>query len=228
MHSKKSVSRQVLAIITGAALTLFATACVPTKDKQTACPTPVPNNAILLLGATQAMTKGWSHIVKPEKAADFTGLKHPLKHYALGPKLFKTLLKKDGHCQNEQTLQTILVKKLHVWNNNHSNGIETHIPDVPVAQWKEIKLKLRIDSHKSHIPSVTQIQNTFPELHPNTSALDDGKATLYIVFRNGEQEAGLLLNFDPNKDFDRWLDITIPAEHLNYSKKVDYTHTPAV
>ena len=190
------------------------------------CPTAVADNALLLFGKNQAMTKGWSHIVKPEKAADFVGLKQSFAEYALSPKLFAQQIKPDPLCPDIQTFQTILVKKLHVWNNNHSNGIETHIPAIPVREWQAIQLSMWIDSRRTVIPSASDIQRTFPELTSSVDTLDASQANLYLVFRDGEQEAGYMITLDPQTDFDRWLNITIPAEDLRYSKKVDYVHTP--
>lgn len=197
----------------------------PVADKlsqvQVGCPYPDLSNAIELFGERTHITKGWNHITTPSKAQDFVGLKQPFQRYDISP----TNHQSDSHCAGAETFQATLVKKLHVWNNNHSNGIETDIPPIPIEKWQAIELILRVNSQDSVIPDTQLIAALFPEINPlPATQFDQGNANIDVVFRSGEIEAAHFIQLDPAKDFDQWLRVIVPAKDLRYTRQVNYTH----
>lgn len=185
------------------------------------CPLAYPSNSVALLDAQTRMTKGWSHIVNPEKADDFVGLSRAFDEYAVTANNHQP----DENCGGELSFQATLVKKFHVWTNNHSNGIETDIAPIPVRDWDYVTILFRINGSSSVVPSVKQAQEHFTELSSSELAgLDQGQANMKLLFRAGEYEASYLFRLSPDHHFDRWLLARIPAEQFQYSKKVEYEH----
>lgn len=189
--------------------------------REVGCPLAYPVNSIALLDAQTRMTKGWSHIVKPEKANDFVGLSRALNKYLVLP----DNLQSDESCGGAVSFQATLVKKLHVWNNTHSNGIETAVPPLAIRDWDYVNILFRINAANSVVPDAKQIQERFPELAAGELAsLDQGLANINLLFRRSEFEAAYLFKLSPELHFDRWLLANIPVEQLQFSKKVNYVH----
>lgn len=173
-----------------------------------------------LLSAQVPLSKGWSHVIKPAKAEDFKGLQQPLAHYSVRDKTFMS----DATCNYLPTFNTTLVKKVHSWQNNHGNGLETAIPAVPFKAWESVEIIFRVNRAKSAVPTVAQLQQLFPEL-PDITKLDSGLANISVLFREGEYEAHYLMALDPNTQFDQWFRLVIPASQFSLSQKINYVHT---
>ena len=172
--------------------------------------------------AEREFSAGWSHINDAKKALDFNGLKQPLGTYAISSDNLRT----DASCNGEKTYNTILVKKLHTWNNTHANGLETSVDGVPVSQIESLVVELKLNSARSVIPSQKQIRSAYPRLtQRQLRNLDKGLANIDLVFSSGELRSNKVLTIDPVKYADQWIRITIPMEKMNYYREVDYKRT---
>lgn len=188
------------------------------------CGGDAPGQTITIFSAERNFSGSWNHIANPAKAGDFIDLKQPFGNYSTtGDKL-----REDATCNGEKTYRTVLVKKLHTWENTHSNGLQTGLEAIPVETIESLVIELKVNSAGSVIPSRQQIASTFPWLTPGqVRNLDKGAANIDLVLSSGAARANKILTIDQNRYADKWLRITIPMAHLNYYDEVNYVRTPS-
>lgn len=188
------------------------------------CGAPIPGRTVTLFSEERNFSDGWSHINNPQKAGDFVELQQPYHHYNITP----DRLQEDASCGDAKTYSAVLVKKLHTWDNTHSNGLQTQIEPIPVDAIESLVIELKVNSAGSAIPSRQQIAATFPWLQPGqVRHLDKGAANLDLVLSSGTLHANKVLTINQSKYADKWLRITIPMEQLNYYQEENYVRTPS-
>lgn len=187
------------------------------------CGAAVGHPALTLFDMDHPFSAGWNHIGDPAKAADFSGLRQPFSAYAINHGNFH----QDTTCTNERSYRTLLVKKLHTWNNSHANGLETHFEGLPVNAIESLVIELKLHSERSFIPSIQQIHAVYPQLSKaQVRSLDKGMANIELVLSAGKYRANQILTIEPDIYADQWVRITIPLENMNHYTEVDYARTP--
>lgn len=186
---------------------------------------------LMLFDGTTNRLAGWSHIVtNPER----------FPHARFAPADYAVDASCVGTDAGSRVFRTILLKKLGDWDQQHINGIEPRFDDAAPAlgDVRQIVLELKIDAARSRLASVAELAALYGDrLTPaQLASLDNGRAHLGIsLFEAGFNahdgtalHATVYVEFDPAKDFDRWLRVTIPVREMDFYFEKNYAHTPAV
>ena len=197
------------------------------------CPAETSEAASLVLQNSRVnLLQGWSHAesVAPEQFK----MQKTKADYLIDASRWQS----QSDCRDDKTYQTLLVKKVGDWSQNHINGIEPMLDRAGMAfsSISAIKLTLRIDSRKTALPTSEQIQQTFSFASDAAAleALDQGNVTLGLTLF-GEHfsdqgvktpNANFLLTIKPEQ-FNDWLTITLPVTNMNFYWEQNYSPTAA-
>jgi hypothetical protein len=170
---------------------------------------------------------GWNHITA---SAPWNSLMQAPSAYA-----FSNSAKADASCNNVDSLQLVLVKKIANWENQHGNGFEHSSlinNGITFGDVQSITLDLKINSMHTHIPSVASLKTTYASYVSAAvvDALDSGKVNLDITFyeKNSatkDYRAKVIMEIDQASMSDKWLRVTIPASALSYYLEDNYNRT---
>ncbi|MCJ8313203.1 MAG: PKD domain-containing protein [Pseudomonadales bacterium] len=178
---------------------------------------------------------GWSHI--NSTTGVWAGLTKQVADYSIGQTGYNA---SDSTCNNKDTYNAVLVKKLHDWDQTHANGFKYAIDasNPSFAEMDTITLDLYYDASDSSIPTKAQITSAYSS-HITTAeitALDgNGDFQLYIQLdvdlpnpnssptvdydTEGDVHATINLNLQAGHA-NRWLRLEIPVETLIYRKEI--------
>lgn len=223
----QSVSASV--VMGGLLLAPFAAASELDVKAFKNCPAEISETASLVLQNSRVnLLQGWSHAVSD--APERFKLQKAKADYLIDASRWQS----QSDCHDDKTYQTLLVKKIGDWSQNHINGIEPMLDraDLGFSNISAIKLTLRIDSRKTTLPSTEQIQQTFSFASDAAAlkALDQGNVTLGLTLF-GEHfsdqsvktpNANFLLTIKPEQ-FNDWLTITLPVEGMNFYWEQNYS-----
>ncbi|MCJ8313204.1 MAG: cellulase family glycosylhydrolase [Saccharospirillaceae bacterium] len=151
--------------------------------------TVVPNDEFLVIGDVVLGTaEGWSHIAST--SGDWNGLTKQKSDYDIDKNGYNAT---DSACNNIKTYNAVLVKKLHDWDQAHSNGFKYLIDssNPSFAEMDTITLDIYYDANDSSIPNKTQITSAY------SSHLSSSQIT--ALDGNGEFQLDIQLDVDlPN------------------------------
>lgn len=223
----RSVSASV--VIGGLLLAPYAMASKLDVKAFKNCPAESRGAANLVLQNSRVnLLQGWSH------TAAFSPEQFKLQQAKADYLIDDSRWLPQSDCRGDKTFQTLLVKKIGDWSQNHINGIEPMLDraDMAFSNISAIKLTLRIDSRKTALPSTEQIQQTFSFASDAAAlkALDQGNVTLGLTLF-GEHfsdqsaktpNANFLLTFKPEQ-FNDWLTVTLPIEGMKFYWEQNYS-----
>ncbi len=179
--------------------------------------------------ASDGAVKGWSHIAtNPE---DFPLISLANAKYAVDQRS----LVSEGEGSGKQVFRTVLVRKMSDWGQQHANGIEPVFPETPlrVGDLESVTIRLKLNAADSRIPDATELAEHYGAYlsREEIQALDTGAPCLGLTFAEAgfnDQSTETLnavysLEFDPSRDFDRWLEITIPLADFTFGFERNYS-----
>jgi len=185
----------------------------PTKDE-------VKNQSLSNLNFS-----GWNHTTNGN-AAEWSNLKLNGSNYN-----FNDNVKEDNSCNDAQTFDIILLKKIANWDHQHSNGFECNIlgKGYKFGDIENIVLDLKINSAKTQIPSLKSIKATYANYVNDAvvDAMDEGKVNIGITLGdNTNLNASIIIQLDQENLGDKWVRVTIPMNKLTFYQEINYKQTP--
>ncbi|PKB17912.1 hypothetical protein [Flavobacterium sp. 5] len=167
---------------------------------------------------------GWNHSTNGN-IAEWTNLKLTGSSYS-----FDNNIKANSSCNNLNTIDIVLLKKIADWNHQHSNGFECNIlaRGHKFGDIENLVFDLKINSAKTKIPSVESLKATYAN-YVNDSivdALEDGKVNIGITLGdNTNLNASIIIQLDQKILSDKWVRVTIPMDQLSFYQEINYKHT---
>lgn len=178
--------------------------------------------------ARNGPAKGWSHAVA--NADRFPLLAQEPVRYAVDDRS----LAKDEGCGGVLVFRTILVRKMSNWGQQHVNGIEPVFFETPVKveDLESVTLWVKFNSEGSSVPDAARLAEHYgPYLSPRQiEGLDTGLACIGLTFMEAgyNDQSTETLNavyyatFDPETDFDRWIELTVPLADFSFGYERNY------
>lgn len=173
--------------------------------------------------------KGWSHIATHPDRFPLLALEN--RKYAVDERSMvagETSFEKDF-------FRTVLVRKVSNWGQQHANGIEPVFFDTPLAvsSVESVTLRFKLNASDSTIPSLQALKAHYSGhlSEAEVEQLDEGVPCLGLTFVEAgynDQSVETLnavysLQFDPEGDYDRWLEITIPLSEFTFGFEKNYS-----
>lgn len=184
--------------------------------------------SFLIYKSADGVAQGWSHVVSNPARFPLVALDNA--KYAVDERA----LVADEDCGEQQVFRTVLVRKMSNWGQQHANGLEPTFFDRPVRvrDLESVTVVMKLNGAESRIPGKAKLAAHYgPYLSAEQiDGLDRGVACLGFTFvENGynNQETETLnvtlnVSFDPAKDFDKWLRVTVPMEAFRYGFEQHY------
>ena len=171
------------------------------------------NNDLKNKSLSKLKFSGWNH-TNNGSMTEWTNLKLGSNNYN-----FNDSTKVNSSCNNVNTLNMVLLKKVANWDHQHSNGFECDILNqgLKFGDIKNLVFDLRINSAKTNIPNVESIKSTYAGYVNGTivDALDDGKVNIGITLGDSTNLNGsIIFQLDQEILYDKWVRVTIPMNKL--------------
>ena len=180
---------------------------------------------------TSLSISGWNHTTNGEAKDKWGTLKQPTTTYN-----FNTNAKANDTCNNVDTINMVLVKKIADWDHQHANGFERNIVahGYKFGDIENIIVDLKVNSAKTSIPSIESLKTTYAD-YVDASAigdLDEGKVNIDLTLFDGINLFGKInLQLDQATQADKWVRVTIPMNKVYLYQQINYdprtTKTPA-
>ncbi len=179
--------------------------------------------------SSEGAVKGWSHIVTNPENFPLVSLENA--KYAVDERS----LASEGKDLDKPVFRTVLVRKMSNWGQQHANGIEPVFSETPlrVGDLESVTIRLKLNAKDSKIPDAAELREHYSGhlSSEEIQALDKGVPCLGLTFVEAgynDQSTETLnavysLEFDPSRDFDRWLEITIPLADFTFGFEKDYS-----
>ena len=177
---------------------------------------------------TLTSISGWNHTTNGS-TTEWVNLSHSASTYN-----FSSTTAANTDCNNVDTLNMVLVKKIADWDRQHANGIEKTINTAgkKFGDVENLIVDLKIDSDKTTIPTVTSLKDIYVPTYVNEAtidALDSGKVnigiTLYDGFGSTVFSAARVIELDQTTLADKWIRVTIPMADLKFCSTTNYNCT---
>ncbi|MDQ8187526.1 hypothetical protein [Pelagicoccus sp. SDUM812002] len=210
-------SRKIPFSFSAAALTVLLVACSSSTREN-----------VTIYEAASGPVKGWSHIVtNPEK---FPLIALAKDKYAVDDRSVSV----DEASSGKRVFRTVLVRKMSNWGQQHANGIEPVFFDRPlkVGDVDTVTLRIKLNAEDSMIPTPSDLSEHYGGhlSEEQVYQLDRGIPCLGLTFvepgYNDQSVESLnavyFLEFDPERDFDRWLELTLPLSDFTFGFEENY------
>lgn len=153
---------------------------------------------------------------------------------------FPTTTVVESNCNNIETFNTILVKKIADWENQHATGFKSETilnENITFDEIKSLTIDLKINSANTVIPTIAALKATYASTTPPTyvttdkvNSLENGKVNLDITFYQKNESlndfrAKVIFEIDQATMSDKWLRVTIPASAIYYYLENNYSRT---
>lgn len=167
---------------------------------------------------------GWNHTTNGN-ATEWTNLKLAGSNYN-----FNNSAKANCSCNDVNTLDIVLLKKIADWNRQHSNGFECNIfaQGYKFGDIKSLVFDLKINNAKTHIETVENIKKTYANYVNDAiiDAMDDSKVNIGITLGDSTNFYGsIVIQLDQMTQGGKWLRVIVPMDKLAYYKEVNYKKT---
>lgn len=171
---------------------------------------------------------GWNHTTNGN-ASEWVNLKNAGSTYN-----FSTSAKVNEGCNNADTLNMVLVKKIADWDRQHANGFERNIlaHGYKFGDIENLVLDVKINSAKTAIPTVAALKSTYSSIGVDDSTietLESGKVNIGIVIFDGKADTVLsatrIIELDQALFADKWIRVTIPLKDLKFCSTTNYNCT---
>lgn len=170
----------------------------------------------------------WNHTTNGE--APWSRLSNSGSHYALQSAA-------NASCNDVDTLNMVLVKKIADWDRQHANGFDRELKNsaTTFANATHLVLDLQVNTAGTKIPTAAALKTAYGALLGSTSvidALDAGKVNIGITLQ-GKSEGGrvwnaaIIIEVDQATYGDQWLRFSIPMNAFQYYSTLEYNNTPS-
>ncbi len=200
-----------------AALSVALAACLPSKRE-----------TVTIYDSASGPVKGWSHIVTtPDR---FPSVALANEKYAVDERSMGI----DEEVAGKEVFRTVLVRKMSNWGQQHANGLEPVFFDRPIAvgDIDSVTLRIKLNAEDSSIPTLEGLKAHYEKYltKQQVEELDRGIPCLGLTFMESgynEQSVETLnavysLVFDPKRDFDRWMELSIPFSDFTFGFEKNY------
>ena len=178
----------------------------------------------------QALTSisGWNHTTNGS-TTEWVNLSHSASTYN-----FSSTTVANADCNNVDTLNMVLVKKIADWDRQHANGIEKTInpAGTKFGDVENLIVDLKINSDKTLIPTVTSLKDIYVPTYVNETTinnLESGEVnigiTLYDGFGTTVLSGTRVIELDQTALADKWIRVTIPIAELKFCSTTNYNCT---
>ncbi len=167
----------------------------------------------------------WNHTANGS-TTEWVNLKHPAATYNLGAAAHS-----NSSCNDVDTLDVVLVKKIADWDRQHANGFERNILDegYTFGAIDNLIVDVKINSAKTSVPSIESLKATYAAYvsAATVEALDEGKVNIDITLHDGANlHAKVIVQLDQETYADQWVRVTIPMEKFSFYEEINYNRTP--
>ncbi|RYY75121.1 MAG: hypothetical protein EOO52_12530 [Gammaproteobacteria bacterium] len=171
---------------------------------------------------------GWNHTANGSMI-EWTNLSNAASTYN-----FSSTTAANADCNNVDTLNMVLVKKIADWDHQHANGIEKAISTAgkKFGDVENLIVDLKINSDKTLIPTVTSLKDIYVPTYVNETTinnLESGKVnigiTLYDGFGTTVLSGTRIIELDQTALADKWIRVTIPIAELKFCSTTNYNCT---
>lgn len=137
----------------------------------------------------------------------------------------------NNSCNNVDSVNAILVKKIANWDRQHSNGFGRSFTSFgqKFGNVENLVLDLKINSAKTKTHTPAELKTVYNSYLSNTSVIDTieaGKVNLGLTFETSNNlRAAITIEIDQLLYADQWVRVTIPASSLRYYEEVNYVQT---
>lgn len=192
----------------------------------------LPNNAASVFGDYDTATQnqilpnmtGWTHTTNG-KTAEW-------KNTKLNPADYNnpTNGKANSDCNNVDTLNMVLVKKVADWDHQHANGFESHLitKNISFGQVDSIIVDLKINSARTSIPTQKQLVDTYSSYtaESNITGVDGNKVNIGFTLYDGTNlGAADIIELDQALYADKWIRVAIKLSSIKYYSETNYVRT---
>lgn len=169
-------------------------------------------------------TSGWNHTTNGS-TTEWVNLKHPGSTYNFG-----TTAAVNESCNNVDTMNVVLVKKIADWDRQHANGFERNIlaHGYKFGDIQNLVIDLKVNSAKTSVPSVEALKTTYaPYVNAATvEALDEGKVNIDFTLHDGANLYGkTIIQLDQTSLSDKWVRVTVPLNKFTLYEEINYNRT---
>lgn len=192
----------------------------------------LPSNTASVFGdydtATQNQTlpniTGWTHTTNG-KTTEWKNIKLNLTDYN-NP----TNGKANSDCNNVDTLNIVLVKKVADWDHQHANGFESHLmtKNINFGQVDSIIVDLKINSARTSIPTQKQLIDTYSSYtaESNITGVDSNKVNIGFTLYDGTNlGAADIIELDQALYADKWIRVAIKLSSIKFYSETNYVRT---
>lgn len=167
---------------------------------------------------------GWNHTTNGV-TAEWTNLKLAGSNYN-----FNANAKVNSSCNDVDTLDMVLVKKIADWDHQHANGFERSVIDYghEFGDIESLVFDVKINSAKTSIPSVESVKTTYASYvtAATVDTLEDGKVNIGITLGdNTNLNGAIIFQLDQAALSDKWVRVTIPMSKLSFYQEINYNRT---
>lgn len=137
----------------------------------------------------------------------------------------------NSSCNNVDSVNTILVKKIANWDRQHSNGFGRSFTSFgqKFGNVENLVLDVKVNSAKTKMHTPAELKTVYTSYLSNTSVIDTieaGKVNLGLTFETSNNlRAAITIEIDQALYADQWVRITIPASSLRYYEDINYVQT---
>lgn len=191
-----------------------------------------PNNTASVFGDYDTATQnqilpnmtGWTHTTNG-KTTEWKNIKLNLADYN-NP----TNGKANSDCNNVDTLNMVLVKKVADWDHQHANGFESHLitKNISFGQVDYIIVDLKINSARTSIPTQKQLVDTYSSYtaESNITGVDGNKVNIGFTLYDGTNlGAADIIELDQALYADKWIRVAIKLNSIQYYSETNYVRT---
>lgn len=167
---------------------------------------------------------GWNHTTNGS-ATEWANLKKTAATYN-----FSSTAKTNGSCNDVDTLDMVLVKKIADWDRQHSNGFERNIlaHGYKFGDIDSLVVDIKVNSANTSIPSVASLKTTYTSYVSEAAidALDEGKVNVDITLHDGANLFGkIIVQLDQDTLKDQWVRVTVPMSKVYFYEEINYNRT---
>ncbi|PUA30286.1 MAG: hypothetical protein B0W54_07180 [Cellvibrio sp. 79] len=134
----------------------------------------------------------------------------------------------NSSCNNVDSLNVILVKKIANWHRQHANGFGRKFTSFghKFSNVENIVLDLKVNSAKTKTHTPAELKTVYTGYLADTSVIDTieaGKVNLGLTFETSNNlRAAITIEIDQAIYADQWVRVTIPMSSLRYYEDVNF------
>ncbi|BCE00979.1 cellulase family glycosylhydrolase [Marinicellulosiphila megalodicopiae] len=162
----------------------------------------------------------WNHI--DSTTGQWAGIAKQPSDYAIATSLSSNA----ANCNNQSTLNNILVKKFGDWDMQHANGFNIIVPNDPTyADLNMLVMDIFVDSSNSVLPTPAEISATFGSVmsQSDINEMTDGQFHVDVqLTSDNAYSASIDLTLDVATQLDKWIRVEVPVQDMTFWQDVNY------